>query len=340
MSGIDTDAYSARLRTKALDPVSRRILLADLRGSEQEADLKEPPNCGGVGRIRHFHRAASIGWPANPLPIDPARRSLGLGAADELRAQVFQNAACNWRCWYCYVPYDLLGARAEKGLWLSAPELIDRWWSEPERPAVIVLSGGQPDLVPEWALWMMRELVERGLDHCTYLWSDDNLSNHYFWRFLTDTDRELLATAPCYGRVCCFKGFDSSSFAFNTHAAPELFERQFELFDRLVQTGMDLYAYATFTTPNVSGTSEHMSRFVERLQVIAPYLPLRVIPLEIAVWGPVEPRLRPDSISALELQKAVIERWHYELESRFTSAERAWSITDVPLGPRGRRRGA
>lgn len=40
-----------------------------------------------------------------------------------------------------------------------------------------------------------------------YVWSDDNLSNDYFWRYLGDDDRALLASHPRYGRVACFKGF-------------------------------------------------------------------------------------------------------------------------------------
>jgi hypothetical protein len=68
-----------------------------LRGSVQEGDLSEPVNCDGYGRIRHFARAAGPGWPDNPLPIDPAAAALGLPAGMAgIRAQVLQNAACNW----------------------------------------------------------------------------------------------------------------------------------------------------------------------------------------------------------------------------------------------------
>lgn len=31
-------------------------------------------------------------------------------------------------------------------------------------PPIIDLTGGQPDLVPEWALWMMREMIVRRLE--------------------------------------------------------------------------------------------------------------------------------------------------------------------------------
>src|SRR5688500_7790156 len=107
---IDTDAVSARYRQAAVDPDRRRLLVTDFRGTEQERDLTEPANCGGYGRVRHFRRATAAGWPPNPLPIDPAARALGLGPVDAIRAQVFQNAVCNWRCWYCFVDFKLLAA--------------------------------------------------------------------------------------------------------------------------------------------------------------------------------------------------------------------------------------
>ena len=36
-----------------------------------------------------------------------------------IEAQAFQNAACNWRCWYCYVPFELLAAKEEHADWLE-----------------------------------------------------------------------------------------------------------------------------------------------------------------------------------------------------------------------------
>ena len=151
-----------------------------------------------------------------------------------VKAQVFQNAACNWRCWYCFVPFDLLAADPEKSAWLSAQELLELYLEESSPPRVIDLSGGQPDLVPEWVPWMMQELRNLGLDETTYLWSDDNLSNDFFWRFLTEEDLEIIQSYRAYGRVCCFKGFNRQSFSYNTLAEPDLFERQFQLFNSLI----------------------------------------------------------------------------------------------------------
>jgi len=47
MNVIDTGAYSAQLRARAVDTTRQALLITDLRGSAQEDDLSEPVNCGG-----------------------------------------------------------------------------------------------------------------------------------------------------------------------------------------------------------------------------------------------------------------------------------------------------
>lgn len=328
---INTDVLSERYRKESIDLDGRRLLITNFHNTEQEKDLSEPANASGFGRVRHFRRMTTPGWPSNPLPIDPACKALGLQPVDIIRAQAFQNASCNWRCWYCFVPFDLLAANRKYSDWLSPAELADLYLSQDDPPRIIDLTGGQPDLVPEWIPWMMNELRNRGLDENIYVWSDDNLSNDYFWRFLSAKERELIATYKHYGRVCCFKGFNEESFSFNTAAEPELFDRQFELMERLVSTGIDLYAYATITSPSAKDVSDDMRRFVDRLQLLDEKLPLRTIPLEIEVFTPVVKRLDETKRCALKNQWIAVEAWLKELDDRFTSAERALNIADVRL---------
>jgi hypothetical protein len=188
MGKIDTERVSAKIRDRVLDLESRRILITNFTGSIQEKDLTVPPNCHGFGRIRHFRRVVNSEWPENPLPIDPAHKALGLKEKNICLAQAFQLAGCNWKCWYCFVDYRLISANPRSAGWLTTDELVDFYLAEPDRPQVIDLTGGHPDLVPEWVPWMMRSLSVRGLDQSTYLWSDDNLSTDYTWRFLKDAD--------------------------------------------------------------------------------------------------------------------------------------------------------
>lgn len=333
---IDTARAAERLRTRVIDPSTRRVLISRVAGSAQAQDFTLPANCGGFGRVRHFRRATSPGWPSNPLPIDPAAKALGLPHADLLRAQAFQNAACAWRCWYCFVPYELLAGNSDQGQWFTVGELLDLYLAEGDRPVVLDLTGGSPDLTPEWVPWMMEALRERGLDRTVYLWSDDNLSTDYLWRYVSEADHMAMVQFQNYGRVACFKGFDASSFAFNTRAAPEAFDAQFELMNRLLTLGIDCYAYATFTGANSAGISSQMARFVDRLQLLDENLPLRTIPLHIEPFTPVEPRLNDARREALKVQEAAIVAWNEELERRFNATERALPITEIACGARYR----
>lgn len=329
---IDTDSYSSHLRSKSIDVENKKLLVTSFSDSGQKKDLSVPPNCDGFGRIRHFYRATTERWPENPLPIDPAEKFLGLSTnSPAIESQVFQNAACNWRCWYCFVPFNLLSANVKHSAMLSCRELVDLYMGEENRPSMIDLSGGQPDLIPEWVPWMMRELMDRGLEETVYLWSDDNLSNDYFWQYLSNDDIELVAGYTGYGRVCCFKGFDDASFSFNTLAEPSLFARQFDLFSRLANLGIDLYAYATFTTTDRSSVEKGIPAFLDLLQSISVNLPLRTIPLEVQVFSPVESRLDEEKRRSMDNQWHAIDIWKKEIESRFSADLREKPITEIPL---------
>jgi uncharacterized Fe-S cluster-containing radical SAM superfamily protein len=328
---IDTESWSNRYRNEAIDVPGRRVLITNFVGTEQEHDLSEPPNCKGFGRIRHFHRRRNPRWMPNPLPIDPACRALGLGGAPTIRAQVFQNAVCNWRCWYCFVPFNLLNADKRHADLMTPGDLLDLYLDDPEPPPMIDLTGGQPDLTPEWVPWMMEELQQRDLSGKVYLWSDDNLSNDYFWRYLNDDQRAAIKAYRNYGRVACFKGIDRASFAFNTAADPNLFDDQFDLFRRFVDMGLDMYAYTTFTTPDLDAAKPAIVDFVDRLQRIHPLLPLRTVPLEVTMFTPVQSRMNDGCEAAMANQYAVASYWEDELVRRFAPTERAKNICDLAM---------
>lgn len=306
---IDTKTMALRMRTRIIRPETREILISRVGGSAQEGDLTSPVNCGGLGRIRHFKRATAPGWPENFLPIDPAARTLGLPQADMMKAQVFQNAACAWRCWYCFVPFELLGGDERRGEWVTADELINRYASVDDRPRILDLSGGSPDLTPEWVPWAIEALERAGISDQTYLWSDDNLSTDFVFEILSDDQRAAMSRAR-YGRVCCFKGFDRESFVFNTGAGPDDFDLQFVRFARYLQLGIDLYAYVTLTGPSPNGVEEKVTRLHERLTAIWPELPHRTVPLRIEAFGPVLDRnAGRDLRIALAVQETAISQW-------------------------------
>lgn len=332
---VNTTKATAQYRDRTLDVAKQRILMTRLQGSEQEADLHSPVNCGGVGRVRHFYRATSDGWPSNSLPIDPAAKAMNLGEnLPGIEAEVFQNAACNWRCWYCFVPFNLLSADPRYSTWASLDELVEQYASLENRPPVLDLSGGQPDITPEYVLWTMRALRSRRLCDSTFLWSDDNLSADYFWSKLSVEEQLEIVSYRNYARVGCFKGFDHASFAFNTMAEEQMFDTQFDLMARYIDAGLDMYAYTTFTSPTSSDLPRKMESFVDRLQAIDPLLPLRTVPLEVQIFTPTAGRIRPEHLIAMSVQKAAVEEWDKQLSLRFSASQRSMPICDVRIGKR------
>jgi len=204
---------------------------------------------------------------------------------------------------------------------------LDLYLKERNRPAIIDLSGGQPDLVPEWTVWMLEEIAARDLSKEIFVWSDDNLSNDFLWRFLSRTDLETLGSAANYARVGCFKGYDPDSFGFNTSAEPNLFFEQFKLMRRLVLAGFDVYGYATFTSPSTKDVRRKIREFVDRLQSeVHELFPLRTIPLRIREFTPMVQRHQPDQEIALEVQEEAVKAWCEELEARFDADTRSRAV--------------
>ena len=328
---INTARTSSLLRKRAVDVEARRLLVSRLAGSDQAADLTVPANCGGFGRVRHFRMTTAAGWPDNPLPIVPACRAFGIDVPEVMTAQVFQNAACNWRCWYCYVPFNLLSADEARSAWLGPDDLVELYKAEPDRPKVLDLSGGSPDLVPEWLPWIMEALTDAGIAAETYLWSDDNLSTHYLFEKLTERQLDTVRAYRMYGRVGCFKGIDEESFTFNTGAMAADFHQQFEIMRSLLQLGIDVYAYVTLTTASSEGIPRRIACFVDALQELDANLPLRTIPLQIRMFSPVGPRLDDSRRLAMDLQNVAVAAWNAEITGRYPERLRGRSIADIPL---------
>lgn len=318
------------MRQRLIRPDSQEILVARLDDSLESKDSYTRVNCGGYGRIRQFNKfSIHLRHPASTLPVRPHFR--GLPRVLPYRTQVFQVGACNWNCWYCFVDDGLLVGDSAKGSFLTAKQLIDLYLSEPDPAPVLDLSGGQPDLVPEWCLWVMRELENRGLRGSVFVWIDDNLSGRFMRQFLSKSDIAYMANFPNHSRVGCFKGFDEQSFAFNTKSAPSGFHRQFTVMEGLIADGFDMYAYATFTSPDSSGVDSAVSAFVDRLQKIHRNMPLRTIPLEIRPYSAARSRDTGDMNHVLEQQYLAAVAWERELTARFTTAELAIPYEDITI---------
>ena len=303
--------------------------MTKLQASQQETDLTLPPNCNGFGRIHHFRREQSPLWMPNPLPMMPAAKYLGTPVADVLPTQVFQLGACDFRCWYCYVDFALLSANPRHSEMASPRDLLEMMLREGVSSRIIDLSGGQPELVPEYPLWFLEARKELGLVDSHFVWGDDNLSNDYLWRYLTDSQIAFMVQSPGFTRVGCIKGYDAESFTFNTKADGALLEQQLVLLARSVAAGFDQYGYITLATPNLDDVDGKVARLLDSIQeMVHPRFPLRTVPLHIFAFNANATRYEKQ---AGENQYRVLDAWQRELQRRFTASELAQPITEVNI---------
>ncbi len=279
---LNVQKLAERLREKSLDRQNKTICMTKFPDSDQATDLSLPPNCGGFGRVHHFRLEPDPNWVMDPLPTLPACKYLNVPAIDVLLAQVFQLSACDFRCWYCFVDFSLLSADPKHSEMVTPKQLLQMMLDEKVNSQVIDLSGGQPELVPEYVFWFLQARAELGLKKSHFVWADDNLSTDYTWRYLSEEEISFMVNTPGFARVGCLKGFDAESFTFNTRADGKLFEQQIDLLARFVQARFDQYGYITITTVNTGGLQGKMARFLDIIQSrVHPNFPLRIVPLRI-----------------------------------------------------------
>lgn len=319
-----------KYRTSIYNDNDRKFLLSRISGSSQERDLSQPPNCKGFGRIRHFKRKLDEDW-FDPLPMDPMSKSLKLPYADLIETQVFQIASCNLHCWYCFVPDNLKKGNQDCASWLTAQEMVELFVKSDNNIRILDLSGGNPELVPEWLVDTMKELDRQGLSEYIYLWSDDTLTTDYFFRYLSKEEKKLICEYPHYGKVGCFKGFDERSFHFNTNLSESYYKQQFELFARYIEMGLDVYGYVTFTTDNIDGIGDKINEFIYQLRKIHPLLPLRIVPLKIILFSTVEQRVNIKYNIAMENQIIVHREWRKQLRELYSETLLSQKICDIMI---------
>lgn len=99
--------------------------------------------------------------------------------------------------------------------WLTAEQMVELYKKSDTGIRVIDLSGGNPELVPEWTLDTMKALERNELQNKVYLWTDDTLTTDYAFEHLSKDELSYMTSYKNFGKVGCFKGFDAHSFAFN-----------------------------------------------------------------------------------------------------------------------------
>lgn len=305
------------------------LRLSILRDSKESNDFKFEENCDGLGRLRNFKEFKIETWNSDPLPMIPAAKALNCPISDARIAQVFQIAGCNYRCWYCFVDFDLLSANVEKSRMIAVRDLIKMYLELTNKPIVLDLSGGNPGLVPEWILWTLQEVDYFNANKQTYIWADDNLSVDFFSSNLSRNDIRFISNHKNFGSVGCFKGFDSISYKFNTNTNEEGFWNQFSIFEKYYSFGWDIYAYVTFTTPTIKNLADRIKKFIDNLQKIDENLPLRTVPLEIKIYTPTSSRMNKLRHQSIEFQYKVLETWNQCIIDRFDKNIIKKQICDV-----------
>jgi uncharacterized Fe-S cluster-containing radical SAM superfamily protein len=321
-SPVEFDILTEHLRQKSIIS-NNQFLITNFTGSHQEKDISEGSNCQGFGRIHHFKFDKGKDWNQDPLPHQIAAWKLGRKFENKGRVQVFQFAACNCRCWYCYVDNNLLNASTAHAAFKTADELLDLYLQEKERPYIIDLSGGQPDIVPEWPICMMKALIKKELQDQCFLWLDDNLTTYNVWKYLKKPDFHLMHEYKNFGRVGCFKGYSPESFHENTNAPLEIFQRQIDIMSKWVNFGLDMYGYITLTTSNLNGVQPAIRKFMDTIQekIHSNFL-LRIVPLRIYPYGPTQDRMDKSRQNAIFNQYEVLKIWNEELANRYSKKER------------------
>ncbi|MBI9013901.1 MAG: 4Fe-4S cluster-binding domain-containing protein [Clostridiales bacterium] len=304
------------------------ILLSKISNSKQNKDLTLPPNCNGFGRVHHF-RQSNVNWIGNPLPQNPVSKFFNVDEIDVLKVQVFQIAKCNFDCWYCFVDKKLRVASSEFSDMITVNQMISS--TIENNLNVIDLSGGQPDLAPQWPLWLLRRLNELSLSNKIFVWQDDNLSNWNMFDMLSDIEIKELSLYQNYSRVGCFKGFDELSYSFNTEMPPKRYNDQFDIYKDLLNEGFDMYSYVTFTCDSLTDIEKKIISFIERLRLIHVNLPLRTIPLEIMHFSPMGEQLESVYERAIENQYVVLKHWNNALKVFYSEEELDQEISLVEM---------
>jgi uncharacterized Fe-S cluster-containing radical SAM superfamily protein len=210
----------------------------------------------------------------------------------------------------------MLSGNVSLSEWVSSEEMIDRYLAEHDPPKIIDLSGGSPDLVPEWIAWTMDTIESRGLSQSIYLWSDDNLSSDLLISQQQRTVLERIERYTGYGRVCCLKGLDGASFTFTTGVSEDEFELQLKILKAYLATSIDLYGYITLAYPPAGDDRDRICRLMDRLQVMRSDFLGRLVPLRVERFSPMVGRLSELRNHALRHQDELVEIWTEELARR------------------------
>lgn len=329
--GFDSVALGESFRKKILRPESREVFISKIPVEEMIGSTHAYVNCDGFGIVRQTVTQRPD-WPDIDILPELVPQKLAISADEASQTQIFRVGACNFRCWYCFVDFRYLKAEPSRGEFKSPGNLLDLYQQEEVQPRTIYLTGGQPDLVPEWTLWMMQELEQRGMDRSHFLWQDDNLSSLFLFDKLTPDELDYVGNYENYARATCIKGISPESFSANTGAAPEYFDLQIEALRRLVASGIDTYTYITLLGDSVDKARKDIPALMDDIQrKVHPNMLLRVFPSKVIGFTQTTQRANDNQQIMMTNQSAMLDIWREELARRYSLEMLALPKSAVPL---------
>jgi pyruvate-formate lyase-activating enzyme len=204
---------------------------------------------------------------------------------------IYQLKGCNLHCPYCYVDDKLKNGRYDSSSrFFSIREILKIFYGERERRKLLLKkqsidergkiilplnrirpSGGEPTLVIEQWLILLRELENDCLDKEVHVQSDTNLTTGHFIEFLEENGKvekdilKQIAGFRNFSLLASFKGTDLKNYSENTGTPISLAERLLEeaiySFKKYMDSGIDIYPF--FYNPNPETLEEYLLKLNE-----------------------------------------------------------------------------
>ncbi len=348
--GFNPIKLAEKLRPTMIDLKNKKVLLAILSGTEQTKDLTEGRFWKDIFRSKRYTKAKN--QESDPFRGEPAGiaaekltipEKTGVGSKECNAAFFGQINGCNLKCWQCYVDRRSISANPKYGKYISAEEYLVQFLIESRKYQnsihpdlklnILRISGGDPFIVPEFIVWMIEAIEKFGLEDYIYVLVDSNLSTgNFYWKYLTNEQREKIKNFKNIGFVGCYKGFDKKSFTEICGAAPEFFSEQFKMHKRLTDEGLDVYTYLYPLTSSTYKLRERLAAFIDRLRKeVNDSAPLRLATPLTKVFGPTKKRLTPERERAIKNQYKAMEIWKEEMERRYRRYLIKSSPHDIPV---------
>lgn len=307
-----------------------KFLICKILYNNLESKKNLKVNLDDFGRIRTFIRDKFEDWNSDPIPMDIISKKFNYKKLDKVDVQMIEVAKCNLHCWWCYLPDEIRRINDNYMKWFSVEELVNLLTRDNSSCKSVYLSGGNPELVPEFIYSFMKELDKRNLSEKIFLWSDDVLTTDYLINF--DKEKiDYMVKYNNYAKICCLKGFDEESFAFNTLLDSGVFKEQLHRLKKYIEMGFDVYCYIILTCNSLEKAKVKVKKLIKQLQDISYNLPLRVIPIKIETFSAVIPRLNDEREKAILNQYEVLNIWNKEIKKIYNEDEINKNIAEIEI---------